>query len=272
MKHGKKNTGIKLFGNKITKRTRRLIYAALFLPALAGVIIAMVMLILAQRESRAAQDEYEGLREHSPLVSETSTPPPLQAPPIEPDTDNDPDTDLPEEPEPVVNLQNINKDYIGWIKIDGSVIDYPVVQGKDNWKYIYTTFSGEYNKAGTIFMDWRCEGTFDNNFAVLYGHNRSDGSMFTALHDYEDKTYLREHPEITIVLPDGKKQTYTIFAARLTTITDDLFSLFNSPQSTIERYFARYNAPEGAQHFLVMSTCTFGGNKEDRLLVFAAQQ
>jgi len=271
MKHGKKNTGIKLFGNKITKRARRLIYAALFLPALAGAILASVMLILAQRESRAAQDEYEGLREHSPLVTETSTPPPLQAPPLEPDTDNDPDTDETEEPETVVNLQNINKDYIGWIKIDGSVIDYPVVQGKDNWKYIYTTFTGDYNKSGTIFMDCRSTGAFDNNFAVLYGHNRSDGTMFTALHDYEDKTYLKEHPEITIALPDGETLTYRIFAARLTTVEDELYSLFYSSQTTIERYFTRHNAPEGAQHFLVLSTCTFGGTKEERLLVFAAK-
>ena len=263
-------------GYKIKKCTRRLIIAALIITTLAGAIIAALMLILAQREYRAAQDEYEELREYSPLVSESSTPPtslspsPPPSPSTAPDTDHDPVEALPETPEPVENLQNINPDYIGWIKIDGTVVDYPVVQGKDNWKYLNTTFMGEYNKAGTIFLDWRCSGAFDNHFALLYGHNRKDGSMFTALHDYADKTYLKEHPDVTIVSPEGEILTYSIFAARLTTVTDELYTLFGKSQNTVERYFARYNAPEGAERFLVMSTCTFGGSDDDRLLVFAA--
>ena len=269
MKHGKRKTkGIKLFGNKITKRTRRLIFAALFIPALAGAITAALMLIIAQRESQAAQDEYEELRDYSPLVYETSTPPP--SPATEPDIDDDPVIALPETQEQVENLLSINPDYIGWIKINGTAIDYPVVQGKNNWKYINTTFMGESNKAGTIFMDSRCTGTFNNYFAVLYGHNRNDGSMFTALHEYEDKTYLEKHPDITIVLPNGEKLTYRIFTARLTTVNDELFSLFGRDKSTVEKYFASYSAPEGAERFLVMSTCTFGGSNDDRLLVFAA--
>jgi len=233
------------------------------------------MLILTQREYRAAQDEYEELREYSPLVSESSTPPPSLppspplSPPTAPDTEHDPDMALPEIPEPSENLQSINPDYIGWIKIDGTVIDYPVVQGRDNLKYLNTTFMGGYNRSGTIFLDSRCDGAFDNHFAVIYGHNRSDGSMFTALHDYEDKIYLKEHPDLTIVLPDGEKLTYSIFAARLTTVYDDLFSLFGKSQEAVERYFTRHNAPEGAERFLVMSTCTFGGSDDERLLVFA---
>jgi len=170
----------------------------------------------------------------------------------------------------VVNLQNINPDYIGWIKIDGTKINYPVVQGVDNWKYINTTFMGSQNRSGSIFMDRRCDDAFDNYFAVLYGHNRSDGSMFTALHDYEDKAYISEHPDIMIVLTNGEILTYRIFAARLTTVEDELYSLFGRSQESVKRFFAGHDAPEEAERFLVMSTCTFSGDDDDRLVVYAA--
>jgi len=275
MKHGKgKSADIRVFGNKINRNTRRLIFAALFVPALAGAIIASLMLLINYRESRAAKDEYEGLRKHSPMATETSAPPPFPSPSpspsSEPDIDEEPVVALPETPEQVETLLNLNPDYIGWIKIDGTGIDYPVVQGRDNVKYINTTFMGENNRAGAIFMDRRCADTFGSHFAVLYGHNRNDGSMFTALHDYEDEAYLKANQNIRIATLEGETLTYRIFAARLTTVHDELFSLFGKSKATVERYFDRHDAPEGAQRFLVLSTCTFGGSDDDRLLIFAA--
>jgi len=50
----------------------------------------------------------------------------------------------------------INPDYVGWLKIDGTNIDFPIVRGNDNEKYLTTTFKGEENILGAVFMDYRC--------------------------------------------------------------------------------------------------------------------
>ena len=240
-------------------KTRRLLAIAL----LVFVITAVIMLLNAQVEYRKAQNEYNDLRllEPSPSSSIVSSPAPSDEKPIS-------------SPQVVTEfaqkLLDINPDYIGWIKIEDTVIDYPIVQGADNGTYINRTFSGEYNASGSIFMDWKCEGRFSNSLAVLFGHKMKDGSMFASLHSYQDNTYLEKHPDISVTLPNGETLTYKIFAVRLTTVTDSLFSLFDKEQKDIEDYFSEYDAPEGATRFLVLSTCTTGGNDNNRLLIFAA--
>ena len=91
-----------------------------------------------------------------------------------------------------------------------------------------------------------------------------------ALHSYRDKTFLSEHPEITITTLEGETLVYRIFAVRQMRVTDKLFTLFNKNPEDIEKYFSEHDAPAGTKRFLVLSTCMTGGSDDDRLLVFAA--
>ena len=241
-------------------------FAALFTLAIVGISMAVFMLIREQAEYRAAQNEYKQLRDYSP-IGDKLAPVPLAPPPSLPVDEAE---DLPDEPEPVVNLLELNPDYIGWIKIEGTPIDYPVVQGRDNEKYVRRTFTGEYNKAGTIFMDWKSKGAFEAPLPLLYGHNLRDGGMFAHLHNYRYKSFLDEHPVISIVTKDDEALTYRIFAVVLTTIFDDLFKLFDKSQDNIEQYFAGHGAAEGTKRFLALSTCVGSGDDDERLLVLAA--
>jgi len=268
MKRGKRqNTGLKIFGSKVKKRTGRLVFAALFTLAIAGISLASFMLIRVQVEYRAAQNEYKQLRDYSPIGDKKATPAPEPPPSLPGDEAIE---DLPDEPEPEVDLLQINPDYIGWIKIDGTPIDYPVVQGRDNEKYVRHTFTGEYNRAGTIFMDWKSKGAFEAPLPLLYGHNLRDGGMFAHLHNYRYKSFLDEHPVIYIVTKDDQALTYRIFAVVLTSVFDDVFTLFDKSQDKIERYFAGHGAPKAAERFLVLSTCVGSGDDDERLLVLAA--
>jgi len=267
MKRGKKqNTRLKIFGGKMKKRTGRLIFAALFTLAIAGISTAVFMLISEQVEYRAAQNEYKQLRDYSPVGDKFAATTP--ATPLLPD--DEAIEDLPDEPVPLVNLLELNPDYIGWIKIEGTPIDYPMVQGRDNEKYVRRTFTGEYNKAGTIFMDWKSKGAFNAPVPLLYGHNLRDGGMFAHLHNYRYKSFRDEHPVINIVTKDDEALTYRIFAVVLTSIFDDLFTLFDKSQDNIERYFTGHGAPEGTERYLALSTCVGSGDDDERLLVLAA--
>ena len=249
------------------KRTGRLVFAALFFLAIAGISLAVFMLVREQVEYRAAQNEYKQLRDYSPIGDKLA---PVPLAPLPSIPDDEAIEELPDEPEPEVDLLEINPDYIGWIKIAGTPIDYPVVQGRDNEKYVRRTFTGEYNRAGTIFMDWKSKGAFKSPVPLLYGHNLRDGGMFAHLHNYRYKSFLDEHPVINIVTKDDEALTYRIFAVKLTTIFDDLFKLFDKSQDTIEQYFTGHGAPEGTERFLALSTCVGSGDDDERLLVLAA--
>lgn len=242
---------------KNNARVRRLIFAALLISFTALGVIAAVHLITAQSGYAQAQEEYTALRQYAPdrKPDPKPTPKQLEAP------------GQTHGPEPILDLSAVNPDYIGWIRIDGTMIDYPVVRGEDNKKYISTTFTGEQNASGAIFMDYRCVDGFGGAFAILYGHNMKDGSMFAALNRYLESGYLDEHPNITILRADGAALDYCIFAVRKTDITDSAYRLPDRGEKVVA-YMKDLGAPEGAERFLVLSTCTSSRDDDERLLVF----
>ncbi len=165
-------------------------------------------------------------------------------------------------------LASINPDYIGWIKIPGTVVDYPVVQGVDNGVYLNTLFSGETNAAGAIFMDARCEEGFDAPICVLYGHSMKDGSMFAQVKRFLDKKLIEDNPDIIISTDHGEELIYQAYAARRTDAWDEVYSIdFTDIEAARERI---PETPKGASRLLILSTCLSGADKDARALVFAA--
>ena len=215
---------------------RRLIFVALLLLFATIGAIAIVNIIAIERSYAVSRKEYEELRQYAPQITATDAPSRNAVPTAESTPD----------------LAAINPDYIGWILIEGTNIDYPIVQGTDNIKYLTTTFSGERNPSGTIFMDSRCTDGF-SGFVILHGHNMKDGSMFAGLHNYLKSDFLDEHTEIIIIIPDGTVLTYRIFDVKLTDVFDAAYTLFGNSDERI----------------LVLSTCTDSGDNNARLLVLA---
>jgi len=162
-----------------------------------------------------------------------------------------------------------NPDFVGWILIDGTPINYPVVQGTDNVKYLHTTFLGQSNPAGSIFMDYRAVQGFDTPLAIIYGHNMRDGSMFAPLHQFIDPEFSGDYPEITIINTNGEVLTYQVFEVRGVGARDALYGLDPTDELVVAGFFA--NAPAEASRFLALSTCAPPPNHlSRRLLVFAA--
>jgi sortase B len=245
-----------------------------------GVILATVALRVIlndAREDAAARDEYEQIRDRFPDVSGPAS--------DNPNSDNsgnngnsesfDEDADLAasEEEARVLRelslgeLASINSDFVGWINALNS-IDYPVVRGRDNERYINTTFFGNRNSAGAIFMDYRHARGFDEQVVILYGHRTRDGSMFTALESYLDPDFIRRNPNISILKRDGTRLTYTVFAAKITDAWDAAYTAGIYDTERASEVFP--DAPANASRFLLLSTCTRGNNDNERLLVFAA--
>ena len=98
-------------------------------------------------------------------------------------------------------LSEINPDIVGWIYIEGTNINYPVVQGSDNDYYLKHLFDGSDNSAGCIFLDYRCSPDFSDRHSIIYGHHMKDKSMFSGLMSYKEQTFYDGHSVALLVTP-----------------------------------------------------------------------
>ena len=81
------------------------------------------------------------------------------------------------------SLQAINKDVVGWIFIEDTVVNYPVLHSKkNNDEYLYTTYDGKQNNSGSIFADYRNNADFTDDNTVLYGHNMKNKTAVSRHH------------------------------------------------------------------------------------------
>ena len=198
----------------------------------------------------------------APNAAAGTPPPPGPTPPTPPTPEPTPKLS------PQDALHEINQDYIGWLRIPGTAVDYPVVLGNDNSRYLSTSFQGRSNKLGAVFMDYRCGMGFDEPYAILYGHNARDGSMFAGLSAFLRNGYAQMHPTLTVFLPNGTERRYTVFSARKTDVTDHAYNL----QGTTDDLLHVLGAPENTTHLLALSTCTSNAGSDERILLFAAAE
>ena len=75
-------------------------------------------------------------------------------------------------------LLGINPDVCAWVTLDNTAIDYPVVQGEDNFTYVNTDVYGDFSLAGSIFLDVNCDKNFTDPYSLLYGHHMEESKMF----------------------------------------------------------------------------------------------
>lgn len=113
--------------------------------------------------------------------------------------------------ERISKLKETNSEIIAWLTVDGTDIDYPVVQTGDNKYYLSHDYKKDYSIAGSIFADYR-SNLLEDNYAVIYGHNMSGASMFGAINKYSDESYLNQHAEGRIFLEDGSVYDLRVLA------------------------------------------------------------
>ena len=109
-------------------------------------------------------------------------------------------------------LRQTMPDIVGWIRLDDSVIDYPVVHGEDNDYYLSHFPDGTKNRFGSIMMDKANSGNFNDTVNILHGHHMRGGSMFGGLHNYESREYWETHKTIRLMTPAGDYDV-AVFAA-----------------------------------------------------------
>ena len=164
------------------------------------------------------------------------------------------------------NLISLNSDTIGWIRVWGTDINYPVVQTNDNSFYLTHSFDKSYNKAGWIFVDYTNSSRKDNQLdanTVIYGHNRQNKSMFGTL-----SNTLKENWR------DVEKNRYINFSKLEESMLWEVFSTYTIDS---EYYYIRtsFTTDEDYEEFLktikARSIYNFNINvtTEDRILTLS---
>ena len=102
-----------------------------------------------------------------------------------------------------VRTKELSADCIGWLTIDGTEIDYPLMQGKDNTEYLNKDPFGDYSLAGSIFLDARNSPDLSDPYLLIYGHHMEAGAMFGALDAFADPRYFSAHSSGKLITADA---------------------------------------------------------------------
>ena len=95
---------------------------------------------------------------------------------------------------------------VGWLTVDGTSIDYPVMQGGNNLTFLNRNPYGEFSLSGSIFLDSRNSPDFSDEYSIIYGHHMAYGKLFGALDAFLDETYTSSHRSRTLLIGrDGQK-------------------------------------------------------------------
>ena len=154
--------------------------------------------------------------------------------PSAPEAPSGPLYTLDEEPEEKEVLEEYrellqrNRKLIGWIKIEGTNIDYPVMQTTDNEYYLNHNLNQEYDQNGTIFMDKDCDVLKPSTNYILYGHHMLNGKMFGQLDQYLKESFYEEHPYISFdtIYEKGTYQVMYVFRAKVYKETEIAFKYY----------------------------------------------
>ena len=169
-------------------------------------------------------------------------------------------------------LKTINPDIVGWIKVSGTKIDYPILRGKEWNEYLHKNYKGDYSYAGSIFI--QPEAAFNDQHLIIYGHNMRVKSMFGSLHDFESEDFYKKHNKIYLYQP-GKTIKCTIYSVydcldKSATYNTDFSDDGNDNKwvdwltMTVNNnaYYPIKKKPAEKDHIITLSTCS-GKQKGD---------
>lgn len=139
-------------------------------------------------------------------------------------------------------ILNKNQRLIGWVKIDDTIIDYPVMQTVNNEYYLDHNFNQEEDKNGCIFMDYQCDVIKGCDNIILYGHHMKSGKMFGTLNKYSNQSYCEEHPVIQFdtIYEKGEYEVMYVFRSKVYSEEDVNFKYYQFINAVSEKEFNSY--------------------------------
>ena len=228
-----------------------------------------------ETEASSASSGAEVLTDLTSLENPTARSEILEGANRESTVENGQTKELPKLKNPVdfAQLQNINPEVIGWIRVGSVNISYPVAQAKDNDYYLHRTFKKVDNFAGCIFENCNNSPFFTDQNTIIYGHNMKNGSMFGQLKKFKEQETFDKNPYFWMFTKDFIYQ-YRIFSSSVVSkIGDPYITRFSDEdfQKFIEKSISSSEIKCGDvsvttdDRIMTLSTCT-GDDATRRIL------
>lgn len=178
-----------------------------------------------------------------------------------------------------------NPDMAGWIRIEDTVVDYPVMHTPENEeKYLHKDFDGNYSNAGLPFMDDKCDPDNPTLSRILFGHNMRSGQMFAVLHQYMDKDFFKEHAAIQMDTLNSRTtyQAVALLPLLLTEMQKPSMACYQPVDTSVQENVDAFNAYleeyarildgkiERNDQVLVLSTCAYASGYNRLVLIARA--
>ena len=175
------------------------------------------------------------------------------------------------------DLSSINSDYQFWINVEGTNIDYPVVQGSDNDFYLNHDFNKNYLPAGSIFLDYRNDFETDYN-TVIYGHHMRNSTMFGQMEKFKKEDFFEKNKTITLTSKDDIYE-YEIFAIGVydadfgynTVNFNDEDDFNNFLDKILSKSMYSRNIVNSSDKIITLSTCSYEYDNA-RTAIFAVRK
>lgn len=198
---------------KRERKNRKLVKLLVWMIILGFAVLGadIAYMLYASRFERAEMRAYKELSEEAfssqiEVVEPAAQPQELPAPVMTPTPEPLPTV----APRPVrqsrMDFSSLLRDYpdiAGWLRGQGTVIDYPVMHGIDNDFYLHHMYDGSEAVNGSIFLDCFNAGDFSDCNSILYGHHMASGAMFASICGYKNQYYYNEHPVLYLYTPTG---------------------------------------------------------------------
>lgn len=205
--------------------------------------------------------------------------------------DETPPVDEPQETEPPQQSQTAfekyaavyeqNSDFVGWITIDGTRIDYPVMQTINNPNYyLKRSFEKQYSDYGVPYVQENCDLELSDN-CVIYGHHMNNGSMFADLCKYADEDFYREHKTVHFDTLSGFGEYEIVAVFKTVAYSEQGFKYFHFTRADSAEDFDAYIAKckelslydtgvsaEYGDRLITLSTCEYS-RQNGRMVVVA---
>ncbi len=188
---------------------------------------------------------------------------------------------------PYAEVFSMNDDMVAWLLIEGTKIDYPVMQTpEDENYYLHRDFYGNEDQAGCLILDTdtSLQGEITTN-QIIHGHNMRAGTMFGELDLYQDEEYCKNHSRIRLFTRETERnyEVISVFYSQVYLTTDLVFKYYNFFQADTEEEFQYFYdnikalslfdtgvEAEFGDRFLTLSTCSYQV-EEGRFVVVAKE-
>ena len=167
-------------------------------------------------------------------------------------------------------LKQINPELVGWLQFDELDIDYPLVQTTDDAKYLTTTFEGEKNACGAIFLETAANSDFSDSYTIIYGHNMKNLTMFGKLKYYKtEENFYQNNRYFTIYTETGAMR-YEIFSYEDVDQNSEVYTIGFTADDTFDtflkgRLMASYEDTgvemTATDQVVTLSTCSTEGKR-----------